>query len=416
MKNVRDTAREVFPFWVVSALFAGIAFGITLTKIPNFLNSAQERVNQSTYQAGGLEDLNLDTKLFNEVYKYLNTTYIGEIPESKEIEYGLIKGLINSLNDEYTSFLTPEEAKLYQDSLVENFEGIGVTLSYNGEYTYVETVLEGLPAYQNGILPGDVILRVDDEDVTGKLPQLVASKIRGERGTEVKLTIFRSLEGGLGETKEFRIIRDKIVVENIMWKEKEDGLVVIDISQFNASSLDEFKKNWDEVVAEVSNLDNLDGIVVDLRNNPGGLVAGVSYILEEFLNEGNVIYGERSKSQRTAYYKDSREGKFENVELVVLVNEGSASASEIFAGAIQENNRGEVVGMPTVGKGVEQIIIDFEDGSMLILVFQEWLTPSGRVLNKENPIIPDIEVDYTIEDFENGVDPQMEKALELLRS
>jgi carboxyl-terminal processing protease len=409
-----DNFRQIMPFWLISTLFAGVALGLIFSYVPRIVKPS--RSVSSEFLSDSASSSNFETDLLTQVYKYLETTYIGEIPDKKEIEYGMVKGLIESLDDEYTNFLTPQEAKAYHDSLVEDFDGIGVTLSYNGEYTYVETVLRDLPAFKNGILPGDIILAVDDEDVSGELPQIVAGKIRGERGTKVKLKIFRENAGSLGETIDFIITRDSVTVENIMWHEKDGGIVVIDILQFNANDLDEFKKNWDTVVTQITSLDKVNGIIVDLRNNPGGLVSGVSYVLEEFLNSGDIIFGEKTKNQQKSVYKDNRNGKFEAIELVVLVNEGSASASEIFAGAIQDNNRGTIVGKPTVGKGVEQLLVDFEDGSVLFLVFQEWFTPSGRVVNKENPIMPDIEVEYTREDFENGIDPQMAKAMELLRS
>lgn len=413
--NIRQRAVEekslkaAFPFMIFSALLAGVSLGVVLVSIPNVL----KRDSSSISSAESISIDELGVNQLTEIYGILESTYINDLPLSKEIEYGLIKGLISSLNDPYTNFLTPQEAEIYLDNRQENFEGIGVTLAYNGEYTYIETVLEGLPAFQNGMMSGDIILEVDGEDMTGKIPQLVASKVRGPKGSEVVLKVFRENDL-LGESLEFKIIRDTIVVENIMWKDEGGGIVSIDISQFNGESPDAFNDAWDYTVNEIqSEVPNLTGIIIDLRNNPGGYVDSVRHTLEEFLPLEASLMGEATKTKETTTYRDGRVGAFEDVNIVVLVNEGSASASEIFAAAIQENNRGKIIGMSTVGKGVEQIIIDdFSDGSLFIVPFQKWLTPSGRSITKEDPIYPDIKVDYTAEDFQNGADPQFDKALE----
>lgn len=413
--SVQEKSMKVaLPFMVVSALFAGFALGIIFILLPDALsgdnndlgNTAQVQTSQPDLLSGQFQD----------VYDILQTTYINDLPADQEIEYGLIKGLISSLDDEYTNFLTPEEAEVYLDSRVEDFEGIGVTLAFDGDFTYVETVLEGNPAFTSGLLPGDLILEVDGEDVAGEIPQLVASRIRGEKGTDVMLTIFRENEQ-LGESLDFAITRDTIIVDNIMWNTVEENYAEIDISQFNAETPEDFITNWDEVVDEITNeVDDLQGVIIDLRNNPGGYVSGVRHVMEEFFTMETVLYGEQSKSLQTVTYRDGRMGEFEDVEVVILVNEGSASASEILSAGIQDNERGTIIGMPTVGKGVEQIIVDdFEDGSLFIITFQRWLTPSGRSITKEDPIIPDIEVDYTNEDFQNGEDPQFDAALEELK-
>ncbi len=371
------------------------------------LNSSDESTKNSTGS--------FDVTYLESIVDILEAKYMGDFPGKNEANYEIVKGYIEALNDPYTSFLDPEEAKAYLENRSESFEGIGVTLGFNESNTQVESVLKNYPAEKAGILPKDYIIKVDEEDVQGKQPAEVAKLIRGEKGTEVKLTILRPKPDGTYEEVVFEVVRETIEVDNIMWKEVEDGIVEIDITQFIDDSVADFKNNWDEVVVDITEeVPELNGIIMDLRNNPGGYVLGVRYVAEEFLDQGDLIMQEESKEKSVVKYKDQRKGLFEDVPLVVIVNEGSASASEIFAAAVQENNRGEVVGMPTVGKGVEQELITLKDGSILIVVFQKWLTPNGNEITKEDPVKPDYEVEISLEEIQKGVDKQIDKALSLL--
>lgn len=401
------------PFVVTASVLAGFVLGVLVIKFPDWI-SLKSKDPETTVETTQVDLEFLNSGSLEQVYSYLKQIYINELPTNKELNYGAIKGIINSLNDPYTTYLTPEEAKVYLEGRTGDFEGIGVTLAFDGENTYVETVLEGFPAQRNGIKVGDTILEVDGEDQQGKQPQIVATKIRGKEGTNVKLKLFRASENSNGEIKEFEITREKIDIDNVTWKDLGNGQILIDISQFSDESPDKFNDSWDEVVNEILAKGKPTNIIIDLRNNPGGFVVSVRHTLEEFLPNGTTLMSEQIKNQDPKIYKDFRVGRFEDVPVVVMVNQGSASASEIFATAISENNRGKLVGMPTVGKGVEQIILDdFEDGSMLLLVFQKWLTPNGNNITKESPVKPDFEVDYTQDDFNKGTDPQLEKAKEI---
>ncbi|MDQ7021709.1 MAG: S41 family peptidase [Candidatus Dojkabacteria bacterium] len=249
-----------------------------------------------------------------------------------------------------------------------------------------------------------------------KLPIEVARAIRGEKDTNVNIKVLRENTDGTIEEVSFDIKREKIDIDNVMWRDLGNGIIKIDIVQFSDVSVQTFLNSWDVLVEDIlrENKD-INGIVIDVRGNPGGFVVGVRYILEEFLSSGDILMKEKSNRGVVKEYKDERKGVFEDVPVVVLVSQGSASASEILAAGISENDRGEIVGMETVGKGVEQELVNFDDGSLLFVVFQQWLTPDGNNISADSPIIPKYIVENTTEDYKNGKDPQMDKALELLK-
>ena len=351
----------------------------------------------------------LDAEFMNEVLSQLDETYLGDgIGDSKALTHGAIKGMVASLDDKHTSYLDPAEAEEYFQSANSEFEGIGITLSSEDGITEIETVLDGQPAQSAGLNSGDLIVEVDGVDTTELQAAEVATLIRGEAGTTVKIEVFRP---SISERVVFDIVRSRIDLPNIEW-ELIDDVAVIKIYRFTEDSLQSFVNNWDRTVAEVRQ-QNPRGVVVDVRNNPGGFVDGVVYVAEEFLPNGQVVLQEETKGGRRLESIDQRTGSFEGLPLVVLVNEGSASASEILAGAVQDNNRGQVVGVSTVGKGVEQRLITLSDESLLIVVFRKWLTPAGRNIDSDHPILPDV----IIESIPAvGEDEQLVKALELINN
>ncbi|KXK09617.1 MAG: Carboxy-terminal processing protease CtpB precursor [candidate division WS6 bacterium OLB21] len=318
--------------------------------------------------------------------------------------YGAVKGLVSGLGDKYTAFLTPEETKQYLSSNKGEFEGIGTTLRQEGEYAAVESPIDGSPAKQAGLEPGDIILEVDGSDMQGKSVYEVAATIRGQAGTDVLLALFRPESS---KRYEVTITRAKIDLDNIVIEDIEDGYLKVKIYKFTEDSVEAFNKQWDSIVDQII-AKNPKGIVVDVRNNPGGFVNSVEYVLGEFLPRNSMIFREEDRRGNKTEHRVNRDGRLLNMPMVVIVNDGSASASEIFAGAISDNSRAKVIGSKTVGKGVEQRLITLRDGSTLQLVFQKWLTPSGKNINQDDPIVPDILVD----DYEE----QDAKALEELKN
>ncbi|MCA9381249.1 S41 family peptidase [Candidatus Dojkabacteria bacterium] len=418
-KKLEIASNPIQPVLVAMALFIGLMIGGLSMYAIGQVSKGSSPSNNLEGGILGSSDY-YDQSYLQNVIDTINSDYLGDTDNltKDSVTYGLVKGLIDSLDDRYTFFLDPEEAQAYFDNASGDFEGIGVVLAFNGQYTYVESVLKGQPAEEAGLIAGDIILQVDGNDVEDTLPAIVAGQIRGEKGTDVTLTIYRYEENVSKQEEQLdvTITRNKIEIDNITWERLNDNTIIIDIYQFSDVDVTTFINSWDKVVSEIqTEMPNVENIVVDLRGNPGGYVAGVKHILEDFLHDGDVLMGERTKNQDTKTYRDKRDGAFENQNLVVLVNESSASASEIFSAAIQENNRGVVVGEKTVGKGVEQTLEKYSDGSILFLVFQEWLTPDGRRITAENPITPDYEVEYNLDNFKSNTDPQLDKALELLK-
>ncbi len=353
----------------------------------------------------------VDINVLWEVWNDLESIYLKKNLDGEKLLDGAIKGLVGSLDDPYTAYLNEEETKEYLESNSGAFEGIGMTLRFTGQYTEIETPIEGYPAFRAGLRAGDLILEVDGQDVTNKSAYEVATMIKGEAGTSVNLKILREGENAPLEFND--IVREKIDLDSITYEDLGNGVFKIKISQFTEDSIAKFNSQWDKVARQIYDKEPKK-LIIDLRNNPGGYVDSVVYVLDEFLPRGTLLMSERDRNGNMRSKKAIRNGRFEDVELVVLVNEASASASEIFSGAIQDHKRGLIVGMPTVGKGVEQQIVKLSNNGTLHIVFQEWVLPSGRVITKENSITPDIEVDLTKEDFQNKKDPQLDKALEIL--
>jgi len=356
-----------------------------------------------------------DSNYLLTIYSKMQQDHLGTTPTTEGITQSMAQGLVESLNDPYSAYLNPKDAQAYLKMADSAYDGIGVQLGYNGEYTTVESVIEGFPGQQAGLLSGDIIVSVDGESMAKTRPEVVATKIKGIAGTTVKMQIYRTSEA---RTIDFDIVRAEIKLDNITFKELDNGIIRISIARFtegakgSLSGADVFMNKWDEVISQVA-AKNPKGIILDLRNNPGGYVTAVRHVAEEFLSSGKIIMREEEKNKDESIYYDNRTGRLESVPMVVLVNEGSASASEIMAGAVQGNDRGEVVGQKTVGKGVEQELLPMDDGALLLLVFRKWLTPTGVQISKDSPITPDTLVEYTAAVGE-GLDSQLQKAFEIV--
>lgn len=391
---------------MATALLVAFGAGVLVTQVPTGIRSGLGQTASSSFDSAYLQEL----------YELLDQEYLGDIPTGQKLTQGMAKGLVDALGDEYSSLLTPEEAEQYLADNDSAFEGIGVQLGFDGQYSNITTVFEGYPGEGAGLRSQDIIIEVDGADVTGQRPELVATKIRGKAGTTVKLKVIRE---GASEVLTFDITRQAINLDNISHKDLGNGIVQIDVIKFtegqdgNSNPVQVFNTQWDKVVDEVKKK-NPRGLVLDLRNNPGGYVDSVKYVAEEFLKRGEVIMQEQSANGDTDIFRDYRDGDFESIPMVVLVNEGSASASEIFAGAMQDNGRAKVVGKQTVGKGVEQKVIPLEDNSLLMVVFKRWLTPKGQQLSKESPIKPDFDISSSSDNQNTDIDLQLNKALELL--
>lgn len=400
----KDLAKIVVAFlFAVFVFTSGIYVG-RVTAPSNVLSSSTSNSNGYSV-TGDIKSTvdNVNVNLLWEVWSTIDQGYLNKSVNGQNLLYGAVKGLVSGLNDPYTNFLTPDETKAYEESNAGQFEGIGASLKQDGDYVSVESPVDGTPAQKAGLKPGDVIAKVDGNDMKGKSVYTVASVIRGTAGTSVKLTIYRP---STDKQFDLTIVRQKITIDNIALQDLGNGILKIKIYKFTEASVYAFNSLWDKVVQEAL-AKNPKALVIDLRNNPGGYVDSVEYAIGEFLPKGTTIFSEEDRDGNITPHVVNRTGKFLNLPITVLVNEGSASASEIFTGAMQDNGRATVIGAKTVGKGVEQRVLTLSDGSTLELVFQKWLLPKGRNITKDNPITPDVQ----IEDY----DQQDAKALENLQ-
>ena len=322
--------------------------------------------------------------------------------------WGAIQGLALSTGDPYTVFFPPEENKLFKDSIHGSFGGIGAEIDKKEAILTVVAPLKGTPAEKAGILSGDKILRINKEDATNITIDKAISLIRGPIGTHVELTI---LHEGEKKTRDFNIIRENIEIPTIK-TEKRGDVFLINFYTFSENS----KNLFIEAMNEFTN-SGLNKLIIDLRGNPGGYLDSAIDISSFFLDSGKVVviqdFGDKKKSDsfrsRGQKLFDDKKSK-----LIILVDGGSASASEIMAGALREHGVAKLVGTKTFGKGSVQELVEITDDTSLKVTIARWLTPKGISISKEG-LMPDYEVKITREDLEKKIDPQMEKALELLR-
>jgi len=365
----------------------------------------------SIQSGNGNENINIDNPqdanmaLFWDVWEEMDLYYIDElaVQDDQKLVYGSIKGLVSSVEDPYTVFMDPEETKQFEENLNGSLEGIGAELTAEDGFLKVLSPLKNSPAEEAGLLPGDIIFQINGE-ITGEMTLFDAiMKIRGEKGTDVTLTIIRET---VEEPFDVTITRDSITIESVTYELLEEGLAYISINQFSDDTSSEF----DAAVQKLL-LDNPKGLIVDLRYNGGGYLDISVEILSQLIKgeEPAVQIQTREEGENDMLYL-SGDGKLSEIPLVVLVNNGSASASEIMAGAIQDYKRGLVIGEKTYGKGSVQEVIYLEDGSSLRMSIAHWLTPNGRSI-QEVGITPDRVIELTYEDAAADKDTQLDEAI-----
>ncbi|MDX1520126.1 MAG: S41 family peptidase [Anaerolineae bacterium] len=341
--------------------------------------------------------------------------------DNTRLTYGAINGLIEALGDEgHTRFLTPEEVQDQRTDISGKFFGIGARVGIEDGLPVIVAPIDGSPADQAGIKAGDIIIEVDGEDVTALPLNEVVDRIRGERGVEVVLTVFRP---DSNESLEIPVIRDEIKLDAATWAMIPDtDVALIRLIQFNANLKDDIIKSVEEAEAAGAT-----ALILDVRNNPGGLLEQAISVTSQFLKDGDVLLQEDADGNRENFPVE-KGGVATEIPVVVLANRGSASSAEIFAGAIQDHGRGQVIGETTFGTGTVLRPFELDDGSAILLGTSQWLTPDGRLIRKQG-ITPDIEVEIpigadlispfeleemTAADVLTSEDKQLIKALELL--
>ena len=367
-----------------------------------------EPVDLPPIEAERQKPLNLD--LFWEVQESLDQDYVDELSLDKEAQlYGAIKGLVESVDDPYTVFMTPDETNQFQNSLDDTLQGVGIELTMREGNLTVIAPIKNSPAEAAGIVSGDIVATIDDEFVLDMTLFEAIMKIRGEEGTVVNLGIIRENEE---ELLDFEITRAQIDLPSVelAYLGEEEQIAHITINKFASDTKTEFSEYVQDIL-----LKEVDGVVLDMRYNGGGFLEIAVDILSDFVEgkEKAVIIKHRDPEQNEIRYTNES-GLLADVPLVVLVNEGSASASEIIAGAVQDHERGILIGEQTFGKGSVQVIDRLEDGSSLRFTIAKWYTPDDRTID-EVGIFPDmlVQIDDTrTEETEN--DSQLRAAIDYL--
>jgi len=350
---------------------------------------------------------NVDFNLFWQAWQILKDKYVdaGKI-ENQKLVYGAISGLFASLKDPNTVFMPPSDAKKFSEEISGEFSGVGMEIGIRNEQLVVIAPLKDTPAERAGIKAGDKILKIDDK-ISIDMPVDEAVKIiRGPKNSTVILTIQRN---GWSEPKEFSIVRDTIQIPTLDFEMKEDGIAYFHLYNFYENAPFLFYQ-----AAVKAAMQNPKGIVLDLRNNPGGYLEAAVNLSGWFLEPGDLVVSEEFGDGKKEKFKANNSGFFKDFPIVVLINEGSASASEILAGALRDNREIKLIGKKSFGKGTVQELEYLRDGSTIKVTIAHWLMPHGGLIEK-NGIIPDYEVNLTEDDIKNDRDPQLEKAIEILK-
>ena len=332
--------------------------------------------------------------------------YIGEVDEDA-LQTGICQGYVGALGDPYSAYYDEEQTSALMETTQGEYGGIGVVLTQNLDtgVTTASSVYEDSPAMKAGMKDGDIIYQVEGRDVSGMALEEISGSIKGEKGTTVEITVLRGEER---EEVTLTITRDTIQAETVKTRMLEDEIGYLAISEFDSVTLEQYREGLAELTAQ-----GMEGLIVDLRGNPGGNLDTVCEILDLMLPEGLIVYTEDKDGNRQEFTSD--EAQEVQVPLAVLVDGNSASASEIYAGAIQDYGIGQIVGTKTYGKGVVQTIYDLKDGTSLKLTVAEYFTPNGRNIDGEG-ITPDVEVTYQRDENDPEADNQLDRAVEALQN
>ena len=409
--NIRNSKNPIFNFFlqflVIAVIFFAIGFAVGQRRIEVVKRGFVPQITVTNQLPP--KNQNIDFSLFWQVFETLPQKYIDKSAfEGQKLLYGAISGMVRSLGDPYTAFLDPKQNEAIKADLSGVYEGVGIQIGFNKDKRLVVIApLSGTPAQKANVRAKDLILRIDERDTFDlTLPEAV-DLIRGPAGTSVKLEL---LHEGQEKPQELEIERAKISVKSVEveFKNEQKGeIAVIKVTRFG----DQTDSEWDMAVSDIL-ARKVMGVVVDMRNNPGGLLSSAVHLASDFIR-GTVVRQEFADGNVEPLAAD-HEGKLLKIPLTVLVNAGSASASEIFAGAIQDANRAKIVGEKTFGKGTVQDVVDFAGGSGLHITIAKWLTPKGKSISNVG-ITPDVIIEFpATSDQEQKEDPQLSKALEIL--
>ncbi|MEK7614719.1 MAG: S41 family peptidase [Patescibacteria group bacterium] len=373
--------------------------GVDIERV-NLLNKETDIITASS---------TVDFAPFWKAWNILNERYVSnkDLPGDQERVWGAISGLANSMGDPYTAFFPPAELKSFEETISGEFSGVGMEVGTRDKSIVVISPLKDTPAYKAGIKAGDRILKIDEAPTNDMSVEKAVGLIRGKKGTTVALSIWRD---GLKEPLDIKIVRETIQIPTIDTEKRPDGIFVVKLYSFTATSPNLFREALRDFV-----LSGDDKLLIDLRGNPGGYLEASVDMASWFLPAGKVVVREDAgkNSEGTVYRSKGYNIFNDKLKLVILVNKGSASASEILAGALSEHGVAKLIGEKTFGKGSVQELIKITPEASLKVTIARWLTPNGLSIS-EGGLKPEVEVIPTDEDIKNNRDPVMEKAIELL--
>ncbi len=391
---------------ILSFIILVFGSGYKLGEYKNRLFLQQPTTNNQSPNWG----TNVNFDLFWDTWNKLNERYVDQKKiDPKKMYYGAIKGMVASIEDPYTFFLTPEENKQTKDDLGGKFEGIGAQLGLKDNRIVIIAPLKKSPAEMAGVRAGDFINKVNDASTKNWTLSQAVSKIRGPKNTKVKLTLERN-----NKETEVIIVRQQIIVASVELS-FEKNIAILKVNQFGDNTNDEWNKAVDEIKSKWSNK-QIKGLVLDLRDNPGGYLDSSVYLASEFLPLGKLIVKQETTLYGNKEYRVSKIGKLQDIPLTVLINKGSASASEILAGALRDHKRAQLIGEKSFGKGSVQEALDLKEGAGLHVTVAKWVLPNGDWINSKG-IEPNVKILNEIKEgntITQETDKQLEKAIQIL--
>lgn len=401
--------RKVFILAAVLFLIAGFGGGIWFSNLQaaQSVPIIRELINQNLNQPR-----EIDFSLFWEVWNALHKKYVdpGKL-DMQEMLYGAISGMVDTVGDPYTVFLKPPISQKFQEEISGAFGGVGIEIGKRNNIVTVIAPLKDTPAYKAGVKAGDKVLKVDSKPTADLSIEEVVNIIRGKKGTKVVLTVSTD-----GNTRDVELVRDTIKIPSIEWEIVDGQTAYMRIYTFNQNIDSDFEKTAREILKSPARK-----LIVDLRNNPGGLLDSAINLAGWFLDNGQTVTMEEFRDGTREEFKSHGNGALKIYPTIILLNGGSASASEILAGALHDNRQTQIVGEKSFGKGSVQELEKFDNGSSLKVTIAKWLTPSGRSIT-DLGIEPNVEVklpenpeEGSIEIGKPGKDPQLDRAIELLK-
>ena len=387
----------LFLFFLVIVILAGFGLGF---------HSGREY--QKVYQPPKEIDFSLFWQTWNIIHE--------RFPDREKLDvqkmiHGAISGMIEALRDPNTVFFTPEETKEFDKSMEGIFEGVGMEIGIREGQLQVISPIKNTPAYRAGLRPGDKIIKIDGVSTINMTIERAVSLIRGPKGTKVILTIFREEEEEWDANREIEIKRGIIKIPSLSWQLIEENIAHLRIYHFIGRTKEDFKDVANEILEK-----GAEKIILDLRNNPGGYLEAAKSIAGWFLENGQVVViKDFGKDREQEIFKSRGPSRLLKYPIVILINQGTASGSEILAAALRDNRNIKIIGETSFGKGSVQELVRLKEGASLKITVANWLTPDGKFITNQG-LEPDIIVEITEQDFEQGRDPQLDKAIEIIKN